>query len=179
MRRLAMLALAALAACEPGASDVTARAPAATADAHHFTTDSAGYTLRRDGDMLAIAIGYVFRNPLQDTVSVVNCNDHVVMDLQKRVGSGWESVWHGMTNACLSAPLEVPPGDSLHGRMDIQGAGPDHRSLPTFTTTELDGEFRLIWHQPRVHYDADIAEFGDTLALSDRVSTPFRLSLPR
>ena len=173
-----LAAAAWLAACQPGADDAPPGESATGAPTHHFTVDSAGYTLRRDGDALATSIGFVFRNRLADTVSVVNCNGHVVMNLEKRVGEGWEPVWHGMTNACLSPPLVIAPGDSLAGRIEVSGADPGHPSLPVFETAELDGEFRLAWYQPRLRYDAERGNLGDTLALADRVTTPFRLRRP-
>ena len=139
-------------------TDTTPRA--ASTPAHHFEVDSAAYTLRRDGDGLTASIGWIFRNPVADTIQVVHCNGHIIMDLQMRTAEGWDYVWRAMTNGCLSAPIEIAPGDSLSGRMEVWGAEPGHPNLPTFTTADLDGEFRLVWHQPRTDFTMDPTQFG-------------------
>ena len=178
-RRVIPLSLMLLAACADERADVPIAQPDATAPSgHHFTVDSTTYTLRSDSAALTASIGYAFRNPVADTVYVVNCNGHVVMDLQKRAADGWESVWHGMTNACLSPALEIAPGETMAGRIEIWGALPGDPSLPTFTTDQLNGEFRLVWHQVRLRYDADTANFGDTLSVAQRSTTPFQLRMP-
>lgn len=178
--RLVLTGLLLLAACaeEPAEVPPSSSPDAPAASAHHFTVDSARYTLTREGAALRTSIGYAFRNRLPDTIYVVNCNGHVVMDLQKRAADGWESVWHGMTNACLSPALEIAPGETMAGRIEIWGALPGDPSLPTFTTDQLNGEFRLVWHQVRLRYDADTANFGDTLSVAQRSTTPFQLRMP-
>lgn len=181
MRALWMVTVPLLfvAACGDERADApVARAGAAAPASHHFAVDSAGYTLRTDSAALTASIGYTFRNALADTVYVVNCNGQVTMDLQKRVADGWESVWHGATNGCLSPPLEIGPGDAMSGRLEVWGALPGDPSLPTFTTDRLDGEFRLVWHQLRLHYDTDVPNFGDTLSIADRSTATFRLRRP-
>jgi len=174
--RFVPLALLLCAACsgEP-AEAPEARGPEAQADAQHFVVDSTAYTLEPDGAALRASIGYTFRNPLRETISVVNCNGHVVMDLQQREAGSWRTVLPGMTNACLSPPLEIAPGDSIAGRYEVWAALPGHPSLPTFATDRLEGEFRLIWHQPRLNYAGDIRNFGDTLSIADRTTGPFEL----
>ena len=175
--RLVLTGLLLLAACaeEPAEVPPSSSPDAPAASAHHFTVDSARYTLTREGAALRTSIGYAFRNRLPDTIYVVNCNGHVVMDLQKREGTAWRTVLPGMTNACLSPALEIAPGDSIAGRWVVWGALPGDPSLPTYETDELEGEFRLIWHQPRLNYAGDVRNFGDTLAVAERTSMPFEL----
>lgn len=179
MRRVPFV-LALLVACDAPDARTTARQAADStnarqAPAHHFEVDSAAYTLRRDGDGWTASIGYVFRNPLEDTIAVVQCNGHVIMDLQKRTPDGWDYVWRAMTNGCLSPPIEIPPRDSLAGRMEVWGAEPGHPNFPTFTTAELDGDYRMVWHQPRTNLRPDAANFGDTLSLEQRTTETFRM----
>ena len=183
MRWTALFATSLLLGCEAPNARTSARQTADStttpeAAAHHFEVDSAEYTLRRDGDGWTASIGYVFRNPLEDTIAVVHCNGHVIMDLQKRTAEGWDYVWRAMTNACLSPAIEIPPRDSLTGRMEVWGAEPGHASLPTFETAELEGEYRMVWHQPRTNWNTDAANFGDTLSLEQRTSETFRMRRP-
>jgi len=139
-------------------------------------TDSIAYTLQPEGLGWSTSIGFEYHNTGTDTVYVVNCNGHIVMNLQKIEVDGWKDVWLGETNACLSSPLVVPPGGVIEDRLGIWGADPGTPSVPTFTTANLEGEFRLAWNQPILHYDSDKPDFGVAIPLEDRVSNPFRLT---
>jgi hypothetical protein len=179
MRRRSLLLVCAFGiACDspdaraPGVEAIDTTTPT---PAHHFEVDSVSYTLQRDGDAWTASIGYVFRNALRDTIQIVHCNGHIVMDLQKRTNAGWDYVWRGMTNSCLSPAIEIAPGDSLTGRVEVWGAEPGHPNLPTFETADLEGEFRLVWHQPRTHFSAGAPNFGDTLTLARRTTEPFHM----
>lgn len=174
-----LVALALLGGCGPDAEDAGASREGGgegSDPAFALRTDSAAYTLRRDGVGWRTSIGYEYRNPGPDTVFVVNCNGDVVMNLQKLGSGGWEDVWLAETNACLSDPIVIPPGEALEGRMSIWGAEPGTPSVSTFATDDFEGEFRLAWHQPVLRYDSDAPNFGQTVPLEERVSNPFTLS---
>jgi hypothetical protein len=47
--------------------------------------------------------------------------------------------------------------------------------MNTFRLPEIDGEYRLVWHQPVHHYMAGSGIFGDTLPLAQRTSNRFIL----
>ena len=178
-RRLGLLLPLFALGCEAQpATDEAANPDAPAVPLHHFTADSSAYTLRRDGEGWATSIGFVFRNPTPDTIDVVHCNGAIVMDLQKRDGDAWQSVWHGVSNGCLSPSIRILPGDSLSGRIEVWGAEAGHPNYPTFETTTIEGEYRLIWHQPRLDFAAGAPNFGDTLTIEQRTSTTFQLARP-
>lgn len=149
--------------------------PEAASPAHHFTTSDSVYTLRRDGPGWVTWIGFAFRNG-GDTIYVVNCNGAITMFLQKRVGGGWQDALHMASDACLSPPIVIAPGETLHDSVAMWGAEATTPSVNTFLVTEVDGEYRLVWHQLVRNYDPEpLSEFGDTLPLTERVSAPFSL----
>ena len=146
-----------------------------SAGAHALQTDSAAYTLRRDGRGWAVNISARYRNDSPDTVYVVNCNGHVVMFLQRRTAAGWTDAWRGESNGCLSAPIVIPPGTFYATSLPIWGAEARATWTNAFLSDEFGGEFRLVWHQPVLHYDARSQNIGDTLPLARRASNPFVL----
>ena len=143
--------------------------------AHPLQTDSAAYTLRRDGRGWAADIGIRYRNDGPDTVYVVNCNGHVVMFLQQRTEDGWTDAWRGESNGCLSSPIVIPPGTSYATSLPIWGAEAGATWTNAFLTDDFGGDFRLVWHQPVLHYDARRQNIGDTIPLARRASNPFVL----
>ena len=121
-------------------------------------------------------IPFSFRND-GDTVYVVNCNGAITMFLQKRAADGsWQDALYMGSNGCLSEPIVISPGATLRDSVAIWGAEAGTPSVNAFLVPEIDGEYRLAWHQPVRRYDPrPLQAFGDTLALAERVSTPFQL----
>lgn len=142
-------------------------------------TDSSAYTLREEASAWTTMIGFSYRNGGEDTVYVVNCNGQVTMNLQKREAGEWQDVWFGETNACLSAPIVIPPGSTYEGQLTIRGAEPGTSAVSAFSTADLDGDFRLVWHQPVRHYDSRRPGFGEVMPLDERSSNTFSLSQRR
>ena len=152
-----------------------ADAPSDSAPAHHFTTGSSSYTLRRDGAGWISWIDFAYRND-GGTLYVVNCNGAITMFLQKHVAGRWQDALYMASNGCLSPPIVIPPGETLRDSVAMWGAEPGTPSVNTFLLPGLDGEYRLVWHQLVRNYDPrPLSAFGDTLAVEERVSTPFVL----
>ena len=139
-----------------------------------IVTDSTEYSLRADGPGWRTTIGFEYRAGA-DTVYVVNCNGAILMNLQKREEGEWKDAWFAEGNACLSPPLVVPPSGILRGRIEVWGAWPGDSSFNAFRVAEIDGEYRLVWHQPVHDYRPDAAGFGAAIPLAERVSNVFRL----
>lgn len=137
-------------------------------------TDSTVYSLRFDDPGWTTTIGFAYRAEA-DTVYIVNCNGAILMNLQKLEPDGWTDAWYAEGNACLSPPIVVPPGTEFSGEVVIWGAEPGRRSYNTFRVPDIDGEYRLVWHQPVHHYDPRPGSFGDTIPLAKRVSNRFTL----
>lgn len=168
------LLLPACSESEPGAGR-RREAPDAAPPAHHFTTGSPSYTLRRDGVGWISWIDFAYRND-GDTLYVVNCNGAITMFLQKHVAGRWQDALYMASNGCLSPPIVIPPGETLRDSVAMWGAEPGTPSVNTFLLPEIDGEYRLVWHQLVRNYDPrPLSPFGDTLAVEERVSTPFLL----
>jgi hypothetical protein len=56
--------------------------------------------------------------------------------------------------------------------LDLIGGEPGSNLLPQYSTTELDGEYRLLWDGAFTTYDNGTGA-GVPLAESSRVSNPF------
>lgn len=160
-------------ACDGSSSDV----PRET-NVGEFTTriltDSSAYTLHFDDPGWTTTIGFTYRAGA-DTVYIVNCNGAILMHLQKREPEGWTDAWYAEGNACLSAPIVIPPGHVFRGEVLIWGAEPGDTSHSTFRVPEIDGVYRLVWSQAVHHYGPRLGGSGDTIPLAERVSNQFRL----
>ena len=146
-----------------------------TSGTRSLRTDSSEYALREEESVWTTMIGFSYENSGEDTVYVVNCNGQVTMNLQKREEGEWQDVWSGETNACLSAPIVIPPGSTYEGELSIRGAEPGTSATSAFSTADLEGDFRLVWHQPVRHYDSRRPGFGEVMPLDERSSNIFSL----
>jgi hypothetical protein len=146
-----------------------------TLEVRLLRTESPSYTLESDGRGWSTSIDFTYKNIGSDTVYVVNCNGAVLMRLQVRDGGEWEDAWYPEGDSCLSPPIVIEPRTVHRGRVGIWGAELGSSSYNAFRTTELEGEFRLVWDQIVLHYSPGFQSFGDTLPTNARVSNSFRL----
>jgi hypothetical protein len=139
-------------------------------------TDSTEYILHFEDPGWRTTVGFTYRAE-SDTVYIVQCNGTILMNLQKLEPEGWTDAWYAEGDQCLSPPIVIPPGEVFQGEAHIWGAELGTGSMNTFRLPEIDGDYRLIWHQPVHHYMAGSGIFGDTLPLAQRTSN--RLILER
>lgn len=105
LRRVLLAAVAAASAC----SSSQAPPDSGGKTIGVFQTSELHYAFRRVPDGIEIHIPYVYRNVTGGSVYFVNCNGIIVPSLEKRTGETWSWVWSGVTPACISPPMVVPP----------------------------------------------------------------------
>jgi hypothetical protein len=138
-------------------------------------TDTTFYVLERDEHGWGTQIAYRFRNATADTIYAINCNGAISMAVEKKEPTGWRTFWAPVTNACLSPPITVPPGETFSAPLSLWGAPPGGNVGPAFSDTTIEGTYRLVWWNLVSHYAEDRQGFGDTLPLDLRVSNEFTL----
>lgn len=137
-------------------------------------TDRDEYVLVEDGTPLTTEIPYTFRNTTGRTVSLENCNGYIAPLLEQWDGDEWVVGWAPLENLCLSAPVEIAPGEVLHDTLHVAGFGYGANASPRFRTPNIEGTYRLAWHRARFDYDAADAS-GTPMPEKYRVSNAFRL----
>jgi hypothetical protein len=158
-------------------SESTSSVPSLDAAPPLLTTDSTVYTLQWDGRGWFTTIGFEYRNSSGDTLYVMNCNQHVTLNVQKRDSLRWTDFWYGATDACLSAPIEIAPGTTYHGELSIWGAPAGNTSTTAFLTDDFSDTYRLKWNQLMMRYTGRPPRLGDTLPEPRRVSNTFKFRL--
>jgi hypothetical protein len=142
-------------------------------------TDSTEYYLRfEDSVVLAADMQIRFRNVTPDTIYIVNCNGALTPAMQQKTASGWEDFVLWPTNACLSAPIVIPPNQELVDTFFIRGALPGHNAGPAFPDTVLKGEYRIVLGGLVWHYDMKRMDFGERVPEQYRYSNSFYLHTP-
>ncbi len=139
-------------------------------------TDSLLYHLRDDLTYLRTSVGFSFRNPLPDTVYVVNCNGKLVAGLEAQTASGWETFpWAVPIEDCLDAPIAIASGATFAGRLAVWGGRLGSGHVPVFPVPSVDGLYRLVWQRLVRHYPGTP---GDTVPAVLRRSNAFALDDP-
>ena len=139
-------------------------------------TDRHAYVLVEDGAPFTTQIPYTFHNTTGRTVSLVNCNGYIGPALQKWDDGEWVAGWAATENLCLSAPVEIAPGEVFEDTLHVYAYGYGGRISPQFTTPDVEGTYRLAWYRARIDYDLDSGN-GSPLPASPPVSNPFRLQV--
>ena len=139
-------------------------------------TDSLAYHITlRDDRFHDVPAMVTFRNTSADTAYFVNCNGATPTGLQRETSDGWVNAWTSVQDACLSAPIIVPPGDTLRRQVLLfDGFQPP----PNDTTLPPPGGravYRLIWYGLVHHYNAGLP-FGTEPSLALRTSNRFVLT---
>jgi hypothetical protein len=140
-----------------------------------FQTDSLVYTLVRGPQGIEGRIGYVFTNPTDAPVYIVNCRAQTALRLQKHTDAGWIDAWSPVVLDCLSPPIVVPPGDRRADEVPVFAGAPGSNVHPQFLVDRVPGVYRIVWHHVLSSYDDRRYPFGEPLPLEQRVSNRFEL----
>jgi len=141
-------------------------------------TDAAAYQLEAGSTGYAATIGFVFTNPRQAPVYVVNCGGSAPPGLEKFVDGAWIRAWSAIVPLCLSAPIVIAAGQEYHGHLQLFAGYPANNVYPKFDTPQIPGEYRLVWYGVLTSYDDRVYPFGEPVPLEQRVSDPFTLTAP-
>jgi hypothetical protein len=142
-----------------------------------FQTDQLRYTLISTPDGLEGEIPYVFTNPTQSPVYIVNCNGFTRLTLEKRMDEQWVKAWEPVIEACLSEPIIVQPEQVYRAVIHVFAAHPAKDMDPKFLMDSVPGVYRLVWHRVLQNYDPDTYPFGEALPLEQRISNLFSLDV--
>ena len=164
------LLLAASSGCREASAPRSGTAP--------IQTDAAAYQLEAGPSGYATGIGFVFTNPRQAPVYVVNCGGNAPPGLEKFVDGQWISAWSAIVPLCLSPPIVIAAGQVYHGHLQLFAGYPANNVYPKFDTPQIPGEYRLVWYGVLTSYDDRVYPFGEPLPLEQRVSDPFTLTAP-
>jgi hypothetical protein len=176
-----MAVLMVLSSCtEPGTeTDARQSQEPAVGPGPSLRTDSASYSLKWDGRGWSTTIGFQYQNTTSDTIYVLNCNQHVTLNVQKRETDGWTDFWYGATNGCMSPPIVIAPGAVYRGELPVWGAQSGTTSTTAFASDDFTGTYRIKWNQLVTHYTGAPPQLGDTLPENRRVSNDFTFRVQR
>ena len=169
-RRWLWLLLAASSGCREASAPHGGGAP--------IQTDATGYQLEAGSTGYAATIAFLFTNPRQAPVYVVNCGGTAPPALEKFVDGAWVRAWSPIVPLCLSPPIVIAAGEDYHGRLQLFAGYPTSNVYPQFDTPQISGEYRLVWSGVLTSYDDRVYPFGEQLPLEQRVSDPFTLTTP-
>lgn len=83
-----------------------------------------------------------FTAPQDTAVYFLNCNGAISWGVQRLVNDHWTDAWVVMTNSCLSAPIQIPPGGVHVDTLTLAASAP---------TTKLSPPMRIILQDCIVH----------------------------
>jgi hypothetical protein len=140
-------------------------------------TDSLFYRVTvRDSVFYDAPAMVTFRNTSADTAYFVNCNGAIATSIQRKIDDAWVDVWNSEQDQCLSAPIVVPPGDTLRRRVLLfDGFHPHPNDTLPPPPTDPPPAYRLMWRGLVHHYRAGVP-FGTDPALALQISNPFLLA---
>jgi hypothetical protein len=173
----ASLVLAGACSGDPATPDGADFLRAPSRDAAPFQTDALEYALLRNDIGYHMQIGVEYTNLTGVTSYFVNCNGATALALEKWIDDAWVAVWWPVLPECLSAPIEVRPGERWTTEVHVFGGLPGTDYYPQFDTQDLPGVYRLRWTQLLRTYDPDRYPFGELLALAHTVSNRFVVRL--
>ena len=173
------LLLVATACSRPDAPPADAPAAADEGPTPPIRTDTTVFALTRDSLGWSAELPLAFLNVTADTLYAINCNGALTLAVERREGAAWTTFWAPMTNACLSPPVTIAPGAVLALDYAVWGAPPNTNVGPAFADTTFAGTYRLVWWNLVSRYDTDRPQFGDTVAVADRVSNEFTWEVAR
>lgn len=118
-----------------------------------------------------LRIRSTFTAPADTALHLANCNGAFSWRLQKVSGQDWADAWSPAMDACLSAPILIPPSGTHTGTHLVRpGAGA--RLLAPSGENELDeGTYRLVW-------DGLSRAKGGAVPLASRLSNTFKVGPP-
>lgn len=171
LRRVLLAAAAAASACSSSEAPPESGGEAIRG----FQTSQLHYDFTRVPDGIAVHIPYVHRNVTGDSVYFINCNGIIVPSLEKRTGETWSWVWSGVTPACMSPPMVVPPMGEYRDTVRVL-SGPN--TAPHLEVADIEGTYRLVWHGVVHSHHPDAPPLGTQLPQDERTSNEFTLSAP-
>jgi len=177
--RIALVLLLVLAACTrdvetPPVAPAPAKAPAVP-DAP-IRTDRSSYVLTNGPQGPEATLVATLRAPAGQTLYILNCNGASGLTMQRKKGDEWVWGWVVGMNACMSAPIVVPPGGEHTARLYLhERAG----AVPEPVGGKLEsGTYRVVWTGVLTSFDPNREGFGAELPLEQRVSAPFTIQVP-
>ncbi|HEY6829750.1 MAG TPA: hypothetical protein VI259_22985 [Gemmatimonadaceae bacterium] len=166
------IVVALLAACHDTTVSPNETATIARDTTALFQTDSLAYTLiHRDG-AYSTNVNVTLTNRSGAAIYISNCHGATGIYLQKQTPSGWQIVRSPVLPACLGPPIIIVVGDAQRFDINLVGGEPGSNLAPQYTTTDLDGEYRLLWDGAFASYD-DKTGTGAPMAEASRVSNRF------
>lgn len=144
-----------------------------------FQTDSQSYIVTVDDQGYRGEIGVRFTNRTGRTVYFVNCHGTTGHTLEKLVDGKWETAWSPVMLLCLSPPITVPAGGTYDSRLQLYAGPPGSNAYPQFSSNDVEGTYRVVWHAALHSYSPDRHPFGEALPLAQRVSNRFTISVRR
>jgi hypothetical protein len=188
MLRIALILIPLLAACTrssesrtaPSVTEASATAETTSAEPPApIRTDRSAYVLTNGSQGLEATIVATLRAPTDQTLYILNCNGQSGVTLQRRNGETWEYAWVIAMNACMSAPIVVPPGGEHTGQIYLHeraGAVVEPKGARMLES----GTYRVVWTGVLTAFDPKAPGFGGPeLPLEQRVSAPFTLEVPQ
>ena len=139
------------------------------------------YTARADGRLERFSIPFTYHNGRHERVYHPTCRPGggeptVAIAIEKLVEGEWQPAWAQALPGCLSEPLIVEPGGTFSDTLEVILHPQDTVAQPLLTPlVDLDGTYRLVWHQLLRSYDPASYPFGEPLPLHERLSGTFRL----
>lgn len=182
--RIALICILLTAACARNVETpivqtrTTAPAPesAPVVPAAPIRTDRSSYVLTNGSQGPETTIVATLRAPADQTLYILNCNGASGLSLQRRSGDEWVYSWVAGMNACMSAPIVVPPGGEHTGRLYLhERAG----AVPEPVGGKLvSGTYRVVWTGVLTSFDANAGGYGPELPIEQRVSAPITIQVP-
>jgi hypothetical protein len=140
-------------------------------------TDRTSYVLTNGPQGPEATIVATLRAPADQTLYILNCNGASGLTLQRRKGEEWVYSWIVGMNACMSAPIVLPPGGEHTGRIFLHERGGE---VPAPVGGKLEsGTYRVVWTGVLNTFDANKEGWGTEAPLEQRVSAPFTIQVPR
>ena len=165
MKRLGMLALLSITACD---APLGLESDAAAL----LVTDANEYPVSRGQSGFSVGIRYVYSNRTDRVVELSNCNGFVGPSLEKLDSGSWVPAWSPIEALCLTAPVRIAVGAQYRDSLQVVAFDPGQNAGPEFLLDGVDGTYRLIWHRARWGSE----EAGATsMPVRLRVSNSFRL----
>jgi hypothetical protein len=137
-----------------------------------FQTDSLAYALVHRGGGYSMVVDAILTNRTTVPIYISNCGGATGIYLQKRTSTGWQIVRSPVLPACLSPAIVVAVGASRDFDVELVGGEPGSNLAPHYSTTDLNGEYRLLWDGAFSSYDGNSGT-GAPLPESSRVSNHF------
>ncbi len=138
-------------------------------------TDRSSYVLTNGPQGPEATIVTTLRAPANQSLYLVNCNGQIGVNLQRKVGAEWVYAWTVMMNACLSAPIVIPPDGEHTARVYLHERS-GGVTYPQRARMIESGTYRVVWSGVLTSFDA--SGRGPEAPLEQRVSAPITIEVP-